>query len=241
MTATLRLGGQARARPLAEAYLRRYPDGAYARAGPGHPEAGPVNAGRPVQLAIAGAGLLGLLASPLPAAAGSLVVLLRSPAGDSLARQSETLLAAELRASGFDVGEQARTAGVDLRSDMEAAARRLRPIAVLALTPVAGAGPGAAEISLLDRVTGKLVIRRIEPAPPPGRASAAGDLALRAVELLRGSLLEIALVPAGPDPPATPRPTSAASSPGSGSGVLAVRRSFFVEGLGLGAAVTALR
>jgi hypothetical protein len=31
MTASLRLGGEARARPLAEAYLRRYPEGAYAQ------------------------------------------------------------------------------------------------------------------------------------------------------------------------------------------------------------------
>src|SRR6185436_9899446 len=96
-----------------------------------------------------------LLLAASPAAAASRVVLLRSGSAEALPRQAETLLAAELRASGFEVLARERTAGLELRADIEAAAAALRPIAVLAIASSDGA---AAEIWLSDRVTGKLVI-----------------------------------------------------------------------------------
>jgi hypothetical protein len=159
-----------------------------------------------------------------PAAAASRVALLRSGGGDALTRQAETLLAAELRASGFEVVTRERAPALDLRADIDAAATALHPIAVLAIATTSGA---AAEIWLSDRVTGKLVIRRIEAGAD---GDPAASLALRAVELLRGSLLEITV-----EQPATPAPRPAAppdvarfvatTAPG--------HRAFFVEGLGL--------
>jgi hypothetical protein len=170
-----------------------------------------------------------LVVLPRAGAAASRVVLLRS-GGDALPRQAETLLAAELRASGFEVTTRERAPALDLRADIEAAASALRPIAVLALAATSGAG---AEIWLSDRLTGKLVIRRIEAG---GDGDTAASLALRAVELLRGSLLEIT-VEASPTPQARPAPPPdvtrfvAITAPG--------HRGWFVEGLGLslGAAV----
>jgi hypothetical protein len=169
--------------------------------------------------------MLSVVAMPPAGAAGSRVVLLRSGSGEALPRQAETLLAAELRASGFEVVSRERTPGLDLRADIETAAGVLRPIAVLAIAVRGGAG---AEIWLSDRVTGKLVIRLADAAD----GDAAASLALRAVELLRGSLLEITVEsPAGPAPPPDVARFVASTAPG--------HRAWFVEGLGLsiGAAV----
>jgi hypothetical protein len=171
-----------------------------------------------------------LAALPRAGAAASRVVLLRSGSGDALARQAETLLGAELRASGFEVVTRERASDQDLRADIEAAAGALRPIAVLA---IAAAGEAAAEIWLSDRVTGKLVIRRIDAG---GDGDAAASLALRAVELLRGSLLEITVeAPLRPEARPTLPPDVARFVASTAPG----HRAWFVEGLGLslGAAV----
>jgi hypothetical protein len=167
-----------------------------------------------------------------PAAAASRVVLLRSGSADALPRQAQTLLAAELRATGFEVVSRERSAGGDLRADIEEAAAALRPIAVLAIATVAA---GTAELWLSDRVTGKLVIRRIELGEAGGDDAAA--LALRSVELLRGSLLEITVE--APPTPRAPPPADvarfvAAAAPGH-------RTSSFLQGIGisLGGAVMA--
>jgi hypothetical protein len=187
------------------------------------------------QLGVAVA-LVVALASPPADGAGSQVVLLRGPAEEALARQAETLLAAELRAAGFAVAERERSPGLDLRADIEAAAQALRPIAVLAMVPAARGG--AMEVWLSDRVTGKLVIRDI-PLTGGGEAeTAASDLALRAVELLRGSLLEITVDRAA-------APTGAATPPADVARFVAQgarpRRAHFLQGpaLGLGAAMVA--
>ena len=135
-------------------------------------------------------GLCAVLALAAPAAAaGSHVVLLRTTDADALGRQAETLLAAELRAAGFEVEEQARGQSLDPRADIERTSAT-GAIATLALVSVPG--KAAADIWLMDRVTGKLVIRRIDTGAGNGAADAS-DIALRAVELLRGSLLEIAI------------------------------------------------
>jgi hypothetical protein len=171
--------------------------------------------------------LLALAALGLPrlAMAASRVVLLRSGSGDALGRQAETLLAAELRASGFEVVIRERAPGLDLRADIDGTAGALHPIAVLAIAATTGA---AAEIWLSDRVTGKLVIRRIEAGAD---GDPAASLALRAVELLRGSLLEITFDQPAPAPAPRPAPPPdvarfvATTAPG--------HRTWFVEGLGL--------
>jgi hypothetical protein len=167
-------------------------------------------------------------------AAGSQVVLLRAAEKDPPGRQAETLLGAELRAAGFSVVERARSA-VDPRADIERVSTALDPIATLAL--VFAPGKPAADIWLLDRVTGKLVIRSIDVG-----GGDAADIALRAVELLRGSLLEIALEPRRSR--ASASPAAARPPPSEVSRFVAEtapwRRVHFLHGFGVGLGAAAL-
>lgn len=162
---------------------------------------------------------------PRPAlgAPASRVALIRF-AGDELTRQAETLLGAELRAAGFEVVTVDRPAGADPRAAIEAVSARLQPIATMAIIP--GVAPAAAEVWLSDRVTGKFVIRRLEADTTPA-TGASSDLALMAVELLRGSLLEITVASSATStkPPADVARWVAQSE--------ATRRPFALEGLGL--------
>lgn len=139
---------------------------------------------RALAIAVVAAVLLGAAA----AQAASRVALLTAPTDDPVVRQATTLLVAELEAAGFEVVVAPRDASRDVRLDIEAAATRLQPVATYAILP---RSDGAAlDLWLEDRVTGKLVIRRVAVAP--GSKEPAADLALKAVELLRGSLLEVA-------------------------------------------------
>jgi hypothetical protein len=141
-----------------------------------------------------------LWAADARAAETSRVVLLRAPSADTLTEQGNTLLAAELRAAGFEVVTVARDPSRDIRRDIEAASAASSPIATFAILP---APDGAAvELWLEDRITHKLTIRRLDV---DRSREAPADLAVRAVELLRGSLLEVALPPPAPRPqPAAP-------------------------------------
>jgi hypothetical protein len=169
-----------------------------------------------------------LIAAAAPARAASRVVLLRTVNAEELLRKAEILLQAELRAAGFDVADVERTQAADPRADVEAAGG-VDPIAVVALVLSAQAAPGkpAAEVWISDRVTGKLVVRglRIAPGSIDG---AAADLALRAVELLRGSLLEIKFEKPRP---AAHAPADVARFVGDVAGPEA--RAFAWQGLGL--------
>jgi hypothetical protein len=158
-----------------------------------------VRVARVARMAMATLGMLAALLAAAPAWAGSLVVLVRSGSSAALSQQAETLLAAELRAAGFEVVPVARAAGVDVRAQLESAAgsTATSPIATIALLPSTGAAAFDAWIS--DRVTGKLVVRRLE-VQGAGDEQAAADLALKAMELLRGSLLEIRIERPGPQP-----------------------------------------
>lgn len=175
-------------------------------------------------LLLAVAAALGPALSDAHAAAPPRVALIRF-AGVELTRHAETLLGAELRAAGFEVVAVDRPPGSDPRHAIEEVSATLQPIATMAIIP--GAPPAAAEVWLSDRVTGKLVIRRLEAdATQPGDASS--DLALMAVELLRGSLLDIKVA-------------SEATSPGPLAGVArwlaqfgAAHRPFALQGLGIG-------
>lgn len=175
--------------------------------------------------------LLVVLSPAAEAAAASRVVLLRAPTDDALIEQGNTLLAAELRAAGFEVTPLMRDPSRDIRSDIEAASTKLGPIATFAIRP---ASDGAAvELWLEDRVTGKLVIRRIVI---DRKREAASDLAVRAIELLRGSLVEVIL----PSPNAR-----AGSSPPVDvarwvSTAVQARAPYFSSGPGIAAGATAL-
>jgi hypothetical protein len=85
------------------------------------------------------------------------------------------------------------------RVALEAAARKVEAIAAIRAVPA----EGGVEVWIADRVTGKTVLRAVSVAGEAADPDAA--LALRAVELLRASLLETALPAARPgEVPATP-------------------------------------
>jgi hypothetical protein len=186
---------------------------------------------------VAAVGLLVLLLAARARAAGSHVILLRTMDADPLGRQAETLLAAELRAAGFEVEERPRSPALDPRADIERGSAGRNAIATLAL--VALPGTTAAEIWLMDRVTGKLVVRRIDTAPGSG-ANDPSDIALRAVELLRGSLLEIAIErrrPARAETPPSPPPPDVSRFVAE---TAPWRPVHFLHGLGVGLGAVAL-
>jgi hypothetical protein len=198
-----------------------------------------------ISLAAAGVALSAI------AEAAPRVVVLRAPGDDALTRQAATLLVAELQAGGFDVVEIDRNPRNDIRADIDAVSARVQPVATFAIRPMqesggtgavtgAGAGAGAVtgagagavtELWIEDRVTGKLVIRRIDVGASP---EAAADLALKAVELLHGSLLEVTVEPDPRRPPTPPEVTRwlADSAPD--------RTRYFAQGFGIAVGAGAL-
>ena len=133
-------------------------------------------------------------------AARSRVALVRTESSDRLLSEAGTRLRAELVSAGFEVVEVDRAPG-DSRAEVEQAAERTKSVATVAIDR---AGSGAlADVWISDRVSGKTVVRRLKVGGGPG---AAAVLAIRALELLRASLLEVVL-------PASPAEAPAAAPP----------------------------
>ena len=134
----------------------------------------------------------------------STVILVRPANPTTITAEALVRMHGELVSAGFDVEIKAATAGVDARASLEQAASGENVGAVVAL--LGDTSPGSVEVWVIDRVTGKSVVRRIPSQPEAGRA--AEILAIRAIELLRASLLEIAMV-GGKEPPIVPKPPPA--------------------------------
>jgi hypothetical protein len=131
-------------------------------------------------------------------------VVILLPSGPRAQEQEHRLaqLRAELLASGFEVMEQALDTPIRVES-LEAVARDTESFA--AITLVDTGARVAADVWVTDRVTGKTLIRRLtgDGTGEPG----ARVLALRTVELLRASRLELERRRASePDPAPEPVP-----------------------------------
>jgi hypothetical protein len=115
------------------------------------------------------------------------VALIQPPAqGDELLTETRSRLKSELEAAGFEVDVIEAPENLDASAQVSSLA--VDPSALAAFTIVrAGKGPDA-EIWVGDRLTGKIVVRRI--AVEATKGSSPTLLAIRAVELLRASLLE---------------------------------------------------
>jgi len=173
--------------------------------------------------------------------ARSRVALVRTPDSDRLLREATTRLKAELHEAGFEVVEVESAPG-DPRAEVEEASVRSQSFATIAINR---AGSGAlADAWISDHVTGKTVVRRLRVG---GKSNAATVLAIRVLELLRASLLEVAAPPQGSNtPPSAPPdvlgwveptlPTKAATErdvlegPALGAGVLGIHS---LRGIGL--------
>jgi hypothetical protein len=136
-----------------------------------------------------------------PAALAATVVLVRAPHPNAVAIEATVRLRGELVADGFDVRVVDSPPTVDLRASLEEAAAAADVEAVVAIFEATGSD--SVELWVIDRVTGKTVIRRVPTEPPSARS--AEVLSIRALELLRASFLEVALA-ASRVTPATARP-----------------------------------
>jgi hypothetical protein len=117
------------------------------------------------------------------------VILLRPAAVPAAVSEALVRLQAELTVEGFDAQVIEFELGADVRAALEKVAPTMAATAVVAV--VAGADPASAELWVVDRMTGKTVVRRVHADPKAARI--AEVLSVRAVELLRASFLELAI------------------------------------------------
>jgi hypothetical protein len=116
--------------------------------------------------------------------------------GDRTTHEATARLRAELAAAGFDV--QSRSARGDrARDDVE------QEDGVATVRLVRDPSTRATELWVSDRLTGKTLVRRVGADPERSPRI----VALRGVELLRASLLELASPPHDDAPPETPAMT----------------------------------
>jgi len=117
----------------------------------------------------------------------SRVRVLRAKDADPAVREATTRLQAELVAAGFVVDMEETTA-TDPRDELESGgSQSFASIAILR-----SGSQAVTDVWVVDRISGKTLIRRVEAGAEPG-PTAARTLAIRAVELLRASLLEVSV------------------------------------------------
>jgi hypothetical protein len=118
----------------------------------------------------------------------ALVVLVRPPEQSPIVSEAITRIRGELIADGFDVSVVDAEPGSAPASTLEHADQQGSAAATIGLFLRANAT--SAELWVVDRLTGKTVVRSVELANSPAD-QAPEVLARRSVELLRASLLEI--------------------------------------------------
>jgi hypothetical protein len=133
------------------------------------------------------------------------VILVRPPAAPAAVIEALVRLRGELVAAGFDAEVVELVLGADVRASLEKLSPASAGAATALVAVVASAEPGSAELWVIDRVTGKTVVRRVN-ATATDQPRMAEVLAVRAVELLRASFLELAITtpPANNAPPSAP-------------------------------------
>ena len=114
----------------------------------------------------------------------TVITVVRPPVTSALMIEAIARLSAELRAAGFTV-RTIDASGRDGRAEVERVAGSFATIAIV--TTELGA---VADVWVADRLTGKTTVRRVDVIDP-ALPTAASDLAVRSVELLRASLLEL--------------------------------------------------
>jgi hypothetical protein len=136
-------------------------------------------------------GALAVAAALVPDAGWAATVLLVRPRPPSpVATEAIVRLEGELAAGGFNVRVIDPPPAEDVRGALERAADS-DAVALVAI--MLGSGNDAVELWVIDRVTRKTIVRRVETEPDSAGARAAEVLSVRALELLRASFLEAAL------------------------------------------------
>jgi hypothetical protein len=149
-------------------------------------------------LVIASALVICVSGTCMPAAAApmSRVVVIRPAQASPTLREAHTRAEAELRAAGFEVVEIQSDDISPSRVELEHAARQSDAIAAISIWQTEG--DAAADVWVVDQVTGKTVIRTVDVAGS-APAEIPSALAIRAVELLRASLIEVTVAAESPE------------------------------------------
>ena len=127
-----------------------------------------------------------LLVVSTPAWAASRVAIVRPLDDDADVREATVRLAGEIQAAGFEAVIIDATAGVEARRQVESTQMDPPPFATVAIFKTdAGA---AADVWVADHMSDKTVVRRIDTSEVE---QVPGALAIRAVELMQASLLEV--------------------------------------------------
>jgi len=120
------------------------------------------------------------------------VVVLRQPSAPAAVQRAIRRTEAELAAEGFEVVTTDAPSPVpDLRQRLAAAAHEANAVAAIAVVP--DAAGASADVWVTDRLTDKTLIRTLRADEVPA-SERARTLAIRAVELLRASFVEV-LIP----------------------------------------------
>jgi len=127
-----------------------------------------------------------LLAIPARAERSRVAIVRAAQTDDALAEVTSRIQA-ELAASGFDVTASLQAANVDMGKAVELATSE--PGVVAAFTIVSVGKQVAVDVWLPDRIKGKTTMKRLDLGETPASLGPA-VLAIRAVELVRASLLE---------------------------------------------------
>ena len=138
------------------------------------------------RLALAALALTWLLTATAARAAS--VIIVRPANGPPVMVETLVRLKGELTSAGFET-EIVESADSESRAGLEQLATKRGADAVVAI--VGDLSPDSVEVWVIDKVTGKSVVRRVPFEPTAAQASK--TLAIRAIELLRSSFLEIDL------------------------------------------------
>jgi hypothetical protein len=156
-----------------------------------------------------------LLVSPVARAAPSHVVAVVRPLDPGpMITEVVTRVRGELVAAGFQVALVDHVPGIDPGVELRTVARHLHPLAIFGIFEQPESG--AADVWIADLVIGKTLVQRVEPDPREGAPGKEGSSvqALRAVELLRASLLELVVERSNlAQAPAPPPPRDVAEAP----------------------------
>jgi hypothetical protein len=142
-----------------------------------------------------------------------MVVLLRPVPTEALLAESIVRIKSELLVGDFAVTVADTPAGElvpDARVLKRLAARTKPPSATVAI--FGDLGEGKAELWVVDRITGRSVIRMVEVETSSDRPISE-VLAIRVQELLRATLVEVSVEETRPQPPEPESPTIAARRP----------------------------
>ena len=126
----------------------------------------------------------------LVAHAAERVAVIRPVDADPIVVESLTRIEGELIAAGFQVIVVDRSEGVGPGEQIAAVVRQLHPLAVFGVW--SDVTRGVADVWVADTLSDKTTVRHVDVATEKEQAEPS-VLAVRAVELLQGSLLELVL------------------------------------------------